>query len=163
MAAALVLIVCGMSLVGHAPITASRIAGRATVRMEKEFTAAQLREAGFSATKLKAAAFSAEQMREAGYTAKELVDANFTAEQLVDAGFSEEDLFANMLLRPSRVSELDTTQAKALGLTESQARRLQPIKKLWREAPGSARGRASDDEVSHDRGWGDRPPPSRER
>ena len=129
----------------------------AITRMEKEFSASELKSAGFPAAKLQAAGFTAEQLKEAGYSAMELLnDAQYEEQAVLDAGYSkaevEEAGSKALLARGVSAPKLDEDKMKGL-LSESEARRLQDPKKLWRKAP---EGREVEGE---ERGWGDRAPP----
>ena len=65
----------------------------AITRMEKEFSASELKSAGFPAAKLQAAGFTAEQLKEAGYSAMELLnDAQYEEQAVLDAGYSKAEV-----------------------------------------------------------------------
>ena len=120
---------------------------RSDVRMEEaEFSAAQLKAAGFPAARLKNAGFPAAELIEAGYEVPELLLAGYTAAELTAAGAGA---------APSTDEDADELRPPDLPpslLSESAARRLQPIKSLWRKPPAGRKIKDSE------RGWGDREP-----
>lgn len=123
--------------------------------MEKTFTALELKAAGFPASKLKTAGFTAEQMKEAGYTATELMcDAQFDISVLKELGYGEVEIQEAGLAEMMLSGDLAPKRPEDL-LSESERRRQQPKKNLWRPAPEGRRVRGEE------RGWGERDPTSR--
>lgn len=128
----------------------SRVRDNIQMEEKPEFTATQLRDAGFPATRLRNAGFSATQLLEAGYDTAEMLVAGFSASELAAAGAAP--------AAPDAVndsSEVDAVKAPQLPddlLSESESRRLQPVKPLWRKPPAGRK--ISGDE----RGWGKREP-----
>ena len=90
------------------------------LKVEQQFSAAQLSDAGFSMRDICEGGYTAAQLRSEGFGAVSLCGAGYQATQLLDAGFSVRELKGEFSLTELKRENISAAQLKTAGFTAQQ-------------------------------------------